>query len=747
MSFINQLNLPDEEKRVYELLLAYGKLTVAEISQYANISYKNAESALASLVEKKAAGISEGYIKKYFARIPLEHLTSTSAQISEQIQKYLTETNEKVASFKTALESKKASIISKLQEDLTNYQNNLSQIAQQTTETAKNSINTTATNVQTAVKDFASKLESTIEQSTQTTLNALNNYQAQVKEKLQVSSQTIDSEVRSIVDQNIKTIETQQQKIEEAVKQKNEQLNTVTEPIDTTMNEILQTFEQQTDEVISIFKNSIDASELDIREYLKTQTDKYLAFSQEVIQNAGGTIDSTTNKVTQGIQELNNKLDNIINAKGSEMLNQIQETLNELGQKLAEIKDNMVKELIEQKNNTISLTINNIKEDSAANFTNLQNSEQQQKNNVISERDMFFQKIETKHQQTLSSYNEAIEKIKITVKDRFAQFSNSMKDQIQDIISQVHNLLSNQQTEQVNILKQFHEEVTAKLTESSRKLIENITQVSSEIESLVSSEDNKLQSEKEQVKQSLQKVINDLNITLSSQHDTLLNQINEVIDSIKRESDQILLRAKESIDSGLQSEIAEVVNYIDSAQQHIHEEGKQLLGVTLSLHDEFKTIEGTTKEMPIPQVKTATIIGKYAIQKHIEEIVKRTKRRVTVVVPSLDYIPVDIIKELSATTKVNLVLGKSIDVSDTILRELGNVQANVEVLAPRSIGMQEEALYIGAERDNEEILIGSVDEATNEIVAIASDSTYFSELLSKLILSDAMRGKEKIKLT
>ena len=746
MSFVNQLNLTTEEKKVYELLLSFGKLTIAEISNYAKLPYASVQQALVSLIEKKAAGLSEGHIKKYFARIPLDYLTETSEHISEQISNYLSETNEKISTFKTALQSKKSDIFGQIQGEITQFQTKIDQIIEEAKNTTGNSIENVTTEIKTKSAELSNNLQDAVEQTTTGISTLLKEHTTKTKESLSESQKDIDASITQLIEQNTQSVAEYQQKVQETIQEKGSLLENIIEPIEPTMQQIQNSFLAKTNEIISFLEQNIEISKLDVREYVKNQTDKYLGFSQNMIQKTEGTIESANNAISQNLQELSSKLDTIINTKSSAMLSQIQEVLAALGQKLTQIKDEMTQELTQQKNNTIIAMLNKIKDESAIKFTALQNDEQEQRNNIVSERDMFIQKLEAKHQQTMSNYKEIIEKTKTILQEKFTEFGNNIKTQFQEITAQLNELLAQQQEDQINLFEQFQQNLKETLINHNSELMNKFASINNELDELSTVEEAKLQENKEQSKQTIQTSLTQIVTTINSQLKDLLEKINELSDRVKEEGSQVLSKVEEVISRGLETEVIEITKYIEGTQQNITEEGKQLINITQHLKDEFQTIEGTTRDMPMPKIKTATIIGKEAIQQHIEEIVMRTKRRVTIVVPQVDYIPIAAISKLSTTIKVNIVFGKEIDLNDSRLKELTNVSANVEILAPRSLGAQEVTLYVGTERDNEEILIGSIDEATNEIVAVTSESTYFAEVLSKLILSDATRGKERVRL-
>ena len=114
MSFIERLQLTPEEKQVYSLLLGTGQLTAFEIAQFGNLHYSKVQVAIDSLVQKGAVGISEGYLKKFFVRIPLEYLAATSDQISSDVKTTLDNTANFLQEKKTKFNELKTGLVAQL---------------------------------------------------------------------------------------------------------------------------------------------------------------------------------------------------------------------------------------------------------------------------------------------------------------------------------------------------------------------------------------------------------------------------------------------------------------------------------------------------------------------------------------------------------------------------------------------------------------------------------------------------------
>lgn len=115
LSFIEHLNLTEDEKKIYAFLLNFGNLTAIELANFAGKNFQTVINALNSLIEKGAVGETKGYIKKYFARIPLSYLGEKSSNISNQINENLTKATSSLTNEKeklTELATKTKTVIS-----------------------------------------------------------------------------------------------------------------------------------------------------------------------------------------------------------------------------------------------------------------------------------------------------------------------------------------------------------------------------------------------------------------------------------------------------------------------------------------------------------------------------------------------------------------------------------------------------------------------------------------------------------
>ena len=199
---------------------------------------------------------------------------------------------------------------------------------------------------------------------------------------------------------------------------------------------------------------------------------------------------------------------------------------------------------------------------------------------------------------------------------------------------------------------------------------------------------------------------------------------------------------KQMLAGSLNSEVEDSVKFIGDNNSKMSDTANYLLGMTLKLKNDFRTLEATSKETTIPPVQTTSIIGLEAVKENIARIVKDTKRGVTILSPLKEYIPLDAIKLLPTTAKVTLVTKLDENADSDWISSVKESQANVEIRKFRDTGTGVELpRFIGVERENEEVLIAAQDEATGEVVGILSRSTYFAKLVSYIVIADFARGR------
>ena len=139
---------------------------------------------------------------------------------------------------------------------------------------------------------------------------------------------------------------------------------------------------------------------------------------------------------------------------------------------------------------------------------------------------------------------------------------------------------------------------------------------------------------------------------------------------------------------------------------------------------------------------TAAIVGEEAVKEYMRDMVSRVKRGITFLAPEKSFIPVEDILSLPMTAQVTIVTRIDKMADREWIKKLFGAKANVIIrqLSERS-GTGTLPNFIGCEREGEEILLGTIDEDSKEIVAIVSMSSYFTKILGNIVIAEYARGR------
>ena len=132
--------------------------------------------------------------------------------------------------------------------------------------------------------------------------------------------------------------------------------------------------------------------------------------------------------------------------------------------------------------------------------------------------------------------------------------------------------------------------------------------------------------------------------------------------------------------------------------------------------------------------KTWPIVTKAAMISHIQDMIKRTKSYIMMMLPTIAEAPLEEISKVKKATRVTLVVGGSDGEKkqDQILAELSKM-GNVNLRVSTDLG------YYGCSRDSEEILFTPFAEKDSDLVGLASIEDGYVELFDK-ILAPALLG-------
>lgn len=742
MSFIERLQLTPEEKQIYQLLLGAGQLTAFEIAQFSKLHFSKVQLALDGLKTKGAVGISEGYITKYFVRIPLDYLAQTSDQLSGNIKTNIDEASNYIQGKKSEFEQIRSNLTTKLSEDISTKKGELEQHISQSvgdietlTQQQKNSIGQ-------KLNVLKNKMDEVRDTQQETTLASIKDFHINNIDSLNQAKTTTNTIVENIGRKNVETIDTSNAQIQHITNQTIEKFQSLTGSVRPQLDEINEAFSTNLNELIQLLQQNIDTTKMDVRGFNRTQVDKYVGFSEETARKTGETIDKISESVSGSLSELNSSLELLLNRKVEDLTLQVTEAINALNEKIEIIKANLMDEIAQQKNTAINNTLSQIKETMAMKYTNLQNSEQNQRNEAISERDIFMQKLEAHYNESINIYEQKIAEVKEDMTSKFAGFKNSLASQFEEVTT---NLINNTNT-QISSFKDLSTHLNSAMLE---ELNVGSSRMKEKWNDLISKTENLIQESETNISQQYQELANLIETTSNSVLEELGSFVQQTMDSALKATNALISTSKTALDQGreiitgsLNDEITASANFIESTERKFSDTANILISSTMKLKNDFRTLEATSREVEIPPVQTTSIIGLEAVLDHLARIVRDAKRSVTILAPRKEYIPIDAIKELPSTAKITIVTELDEQMDSDWINNVASAQANVEVRKFRGMGTGVELpKFIGVERENEEVLIAAEDEATKQVVGILSKSTYFAGLVSYIVIADYARGR------
>ena len=738
MSFIERLQLTPEEKQIYQLLLGSGQLTAFEVAQFSNLHYSNVKTALDSLINKGAVGASEGYISKFYVKIPLGYLATTSDKLNEDINQNISETKSFIENKKSTFETLRESLTSQLSESVGRKKAEIDQKLNQTSSQFQASAQQKRENLSQKSSELASKWSSINNNQKTSIQSSVKEVLASNVENLNQAKTSINTIVENVKQKNIESVANSNAEIDQSVSQSIEKIQTTAQALSPKVDELRQSLTSDLEGIVETFKQSIDTTKLDVRAFNRTQADKYLGYSEETTRKTGETVDGISESVTSSLSELNNSLDLVLDRKVEDLSLQVQEALSALNEKVTSIKESLKEELLQQKNATISNTISQIKESMALKYTDLQNNEQNQRNNMISERDIFTQKLEAHYTETLDNYNLNINRINENAKARLNTFTEGLATQFNELSTNTENNLNLHLQAFRGLSQKLNETISEELIVGSDRLKEKWTDLIEKAETLIEEGETK-------INQNYQEVNNLIQTTKDAIIEELDNYLQQTLDSTIAVTNEVLNVSKTGIEEGkellsgnLNNEIDESVKYFEDTGRKFNDTANYLISATMKLKNDFRDLEATSKEIQLPPIQTTSIIGLDAVLDHMARIIDSTKSNVTILSPKHEYIPLEAVKGLQRAN-ITLVTALDEEINKDWIDDAAStaVDVNVEIRKLKGVDIPQ---FIGVERDQEEVLIAAQDEATGEVVGILSQSTYFAKLASFVIISHHAKG-------
>lgn len=164
---------------------------------------------------------------------------------------------------------------------------------------------------------------------------------------------------------------------------------------------------------------------------------------------------------------------------------------------------------------------------------------------------------------------------------------------------------------------------------------------------------------------------------------------------------------------------------------------KASAGAERVLHSAWMELEKTPQ---YASEKTWPAITKTAIMAAMQEMVKRTRNHIVIVLPTIQEAPLGDIKSVKKATRVTLVLSSMTgDQKETEMLAEMTKQANITIRVGPNLSC------FGCSRDNEEMLFAPVTEKDEELVGVVSSMENYVQFFDRIVLPALLGSSHDIK--
>jgi sugar-specific transcriptional regulator TrmB/uncharacterized membrane protein len=189
-----------------------------------------------------------------------------------------------------------------------------------------------------------------------------------------------------------------------------------------------------------------------------------------------------------------------------------------------------------------------------------------------------------------------------------------------------------------------------------------------------------------------------------------------------------------------------LIGYIDKNEAFLKDEIRKILTTFRENLDKQKKVSASVewvlqsawieleKSPMFGGERTWPVVTKVALLTHVQDMIKRTKSHIMIMLPTLSEAPLEEIPKVKKTTRVTLVVGetKGDEKQAQVLADISKM-GNVSLKASANLA------YFGCSKDSEEILFAPVAQKDSELVGLVSIGDPYIELFDK-ILAPALLG-------
>ncbi|MHA1228089.1 MAG: helix-turn-helix domain-containing protein [Candidatus Hodarchaeales archaeon] len=779
---LDSLNLDFQESKVYIVLIALGPLSLGEIVKNVEFSIEDTRKYMQSLKEKGYVFEIPGIETRFRAILPFDALKVSAESAISQMEKLGAGLDEyisqKLSIITTKLREESSKIsegVAKAREEIkkaemkaegdteariARHTLELEQTSDQTKDQIKNTFQEKEKGNQEIFKGMKETSQKQID-NLRTVFNEVNNQVAKTFSEglddsvTQVEEKTteINEKVGESVNTTLSSLEQGIQNVQNSMGNTGQVIFSSIDERNTKLSSHLEKVSENIKKTVTDLSHNTQAKSIGYLEEFNKEIQQKIDVSKKEIDNTlNGTKEEiisksigSTGNLQQTLSDVLIKAQNQINdafAKSRELLNQqvqearakIEESIGQFSEAVSVQTDSDIQKLIINAESTLAVLSSDTqsvtektKESISSNLTKLVNattsSVESTKKNAVQELNTIVENLKKEVQSIIEGFNQElapqekeIRELLSNLKETLVQFQNESRESYKKRISEFKATVENKN----QLLSQTINDKTNSLMEEFQALISNLNTQTSEY-------DNNF---KETLTESVIKTTE----RLMGQTREFQEKIISVVNEIEKAAIEQIEKTDKTVASSIQAEISSLETELSDYSgkfKEVTERNEKLLKNYLYSLEKIASLVRDTKQ---PPVQTAAIISKDATLSYIHHLFRKMKGSITLLIPKVSDIPVDEILETKNHQRVNLVTVMDPKVHGDLLKKLlqkPNVRVR-RVDQTKFVGVEK---YIAADRDGEEVLI-AITEDKGGVVAIASQSEAFVELMGKIILGD-----------
>jgi len=740
---MNNLNLDNNQEKVYLTLLASGQLSVAEIAKQLGLKITDVDDAVKVLIERELVFTNPSIVKKFNALYPLADLSGKAKESLDSITTLGNEINtysqEKFDALDVIVKKQKENIIeitatakdsnritteeitSQITNDFDNLISEISQVLNVESTAITQLAQTTTTEISKHHQETTEKAGNFISSAVSEVINSLADAESNITKsfegsssKVQTASETMKSSLLTTLDNNQgeyhQAIEGIQDKIDNAVSEYNKTANDnlnlsrqiVTDnyaSVIETVNTKLGTYDKETNQIVEErIRNIAESMHEMSEEFSKVIRDRLNAVRREYNQM----VETFTRNVETMFTDANTQLESLITAKS-----------NSNGQKL----DNLFKLMNENLGKSATETADEIR-----------NKEVRVSNELKGASEISQRKMTEINEKLAMELTNNLSKAKNDFDANKTNMSNLITRAKTDIDTK---FMEARDSTQQSIAKEFKDQETI-LVNTGSKIVDDVR-------ALNTASENKTRNVIKETEQRGTSAI--ANIEMPSK--TLLNRSKQAALKHIQEQSAVLNSTIDQTHVGIEdtiiAEMANVKNQFKGYGDKFKGSTKTIEKLLATMELSYRELITKVKDVPRLSLNTVTLIGEEAVLNQMKNIFDRVKSTVTLVYPEIKNIHLNQLLNSNPRTRIIVISDFDPFKNADVIRQLMSKE-NIQ-LKSLAIGSTNKPYYaIG--RDGEEGLIATLDES-GEVTGITSNSQAFVELISTEIINTVLTPKTK----